>query len=196
MEFEEQISELKRIIGNLQQAGRHDLLLQAIGTPLLEQLRIEAAREELVPLRITADHRFILEKRDGEVEVEMSPVHKALYMLFLRHEEGIEFKRLSEHREELLHLYQQISNRVSSDTINDTINRLTDPLDNATNEKCSRIKNAFAAHLDEYSLRYYIIGNHTQRRFSSSNRVWFERKKSIQLPRHLIKEDPLPALPA
>lgn len=178
---------MRRIISELQQEGRYDLLLQTIGAPLLERLRIEAARKELSPLRITHDHRFILTKISKEVE--LTPVHKALYMLFLRHEEGIEFKHLSEYRDELLELYQKISNRVSSDTINETINRLTDPLDNAINEKCSRIKTAFATHLDEYSLRYYIISGHATRQFKSSNRVWFERKKTILLPRHLLVLD-------
>lgn len=176
---------MKQTITELQQEGRYDLLLQTIGAPLLQQLRIEAAKEELSPLRITDDYRFILTK--WEKEVELSPIHKALYMLFLRHEEGIEFKRLSEHREELKELYMKITNRVSSDAINDTINRLTDPLDNAINEKCSRIKTAFAAHLDEFSLRYYIIAGHTTRQFPSSNRVWFERKKTIMLPRNLVE---------
>lgn len=183
MEYEQKVSELKNIISQLQQAGRYDLLLQAVGVPLLQQLQIEAAREELSPLRITADHRFILEKTGQEIE--LSPIHKALYLLFLQHEEGIEFKRLSEYREELRTLYKSITNR-HSDTINDTIDRLTDPLDNAINEKCSRIKTAFAAHLDEYALRYYVISSHTPRRFAQSSRVWFERKKSIPLPCHLV----------
>ena len=54
------------------------------------------------------------------------------------------------------------------------------------NEKCSRIKAAFAEHMDAYALRYYIISGHTVRHISGSNRLWFERKKTIELPRELV----------
>ena len=60
-------------------ADRRDLLLKAIGVPLLEELRIEAARGELSRLVITEDCRFLLV--DYNKEVELQPVHKAVYML-------------------------------------------------------------------------------------------------------------------
>ena len=87
----------------LYNSGRTDLLLQAIGVPLLEELRIEAAKGKLSRLIITEDYRFILE--DYHKEVDLQPVHKAVYLLFLAHPEGIEFKRLVEYREELTRYY-------------------------------------------------------------------------------------------
>ena len=90
---EERALELKRLIEQLQAEGRNDLLLKAIGVPLLEELRIEAAKGRLSRLVITEDYRFILE--DYHKEVELQPVHKAVYLLFLAHPEGIEFKRLA-----------------------------------------------------------------------------------------------------
>ena len=45
----------------LYNSGRTDLLLQAIGVPVLEELRIEAAKGKLSRLSITEDYRFILE---------------------------------------------------------------------------------------------------------------------------------------
>ncbi len=88
---EEMARELKRLAMQLQQAGRSDLLLHALGVPLLEELRIEAAKGRLSRLVITTDYRFIL--ADYQKEVELQPVHKAVYLLFLAHPEGIEFKR-------------------------------------------------------------------------------------------------------
>ena len=41
---EEVAVQIKRLVEQLQMAGRKDLLLRAIGAPLLEELRIEAAR--------------------------------------------------------------------------------------------------------------------------------------------------------
>ena len=57
---EERALELKRLIEQLQAEGRNDLLLKAIGVPLLEELRIEAAKGRLSRLVITEDYRFIL----------------------------------------------------------------------------------------------------------------------------------------
>ena len=53
--------EVKRLAGQLQAEGRSDLLLKALGVPLLEELRIEAAKGKLSRLLITNDYRFILE---------------------------------------------------------------------------------------------------------------------------------------
>lgn len=79
---------------------------ESISVPVLEQLRIEAARATLSPLVITEDYRFLLPDY-GNKEVQLSPIHKALYLLFLNHPEGIEFKNLVDHREELLSLYRK-----------------------------------------------------------------------------------------
>ncbi len=96
---EELALEVKRLTEQLMAEGRKDLLLKAISVPLLEELRIEAAKGKLSKLLITEDYRFVLV--DYNQEVELQPVHKAVYLLFLAHPEGIEFKKLSEYREEL-----------------------------------------------------------------------------------------------
>ena len=57
---EEISAELSLSIKELVIAGRKDLLLRAIGAPLLEELRIEAARAKLSRLLITKDYRFFL----------------------------------------------------------------------------------------------------------------------------------------
>ena len=57
----EEIAEQIRLLAEqLKMAGRKDLLLRAIGAPLLEELRIEAARAKLSRLQITKDYRFFL----------------------------------------------------------------------------------------------------------------------------------------
>ena len=91
-----------------------------------------------------------------------------------------------DYREELLELYQRIGNRMDSDKITETVNRLVNPLDNAINEKCSRIKAAFSDLMDEYQADYYIINSHVKRHQVSSTKLWFERLKIINLPRELV----------
>ena len=181
---EELARQLASAVRRLQQMGRYDLMLKAVSVPVVEQLRIEAARAKLSRLVITSDFRFIL--ADYDKEVVMTPVHKALYILFLNHEEGIEFKDLADHREELRRIYVQTAPATDLAKIEDTVCRLTDPTDNAINEKCSRIKAAFGCLMDEYTLNYYMISSHTTRHFNSSSRVWFKRLKLITLPRELV----------
>lgn len=172
------------LVKQLHAAGRKDLLLKAIGAPLLEELRIEAAKAKLSRLIITEDYRFIL--ADYQKEIELQPVHKAVYLLFLAHPEGIEFKRLANYREELTKYYTATAKGLDSDKIMEGVDHLVNPLDNAINEKCSRIKKTILSMMDEYTASYYIISSHTQKHFEGSNRIWYERLKIITLPRELV----------
>ena len=179
---EEMALEVKRLTEQLMAEGRKDLLLKAIGMPLLEELRIEAAKGKLSKLVITEDYRFVL--ADYNQEVELQPVHKAVYLLFLAHPEGIEFKKLSEYREELTGYYMATAKMMDKEKIIEGVDHLVNPLDNAINEKCSRIKKAFLELMDEYRASYYIISSHTQKHIAG--RVWYERLKVITLPRELV----------
>ena len=174
--------EVKRLTEQLMAEGRKDLLLKAIGVPLLEELRIEAAKGKLSKLVITEDYRFVL--ADYNQEVELQPVHKAVYLLFLAHPEGIEFKKLSEYREELTGYYMATAKMMDKEKIIEGVDHLVNPLDNAINEKCSRIKKTFLELMDEYRASYYIISSHTQKHIAG--RVWYERLKVITLPRELV----------
>ena len=181
---EEVAQEVRRLVGELQTESRYDLLLKAIGVPLLEELRIEAAKGRLSRLVITEDYRFILE--DYHKEVELQPVHKAVYLLFLAHPEGIEFKRLANYREELTRYYMATAKIMDKEKVMESVDHLIDPLDNAINEKCSRIKKVFLELMDEYTASYYIISSHTQKHIAGSSRIWYERLKVITLPRELV----------
>ena len=182
---EEIAQEVRRLVGKLQAEGRSDLLLRAIGVPLLEELRIEAAKGKLSRLLITKDYRFILVDYNYK-EVELQPVHKAVYLLFLTHPEGIEFKYLPDYREELTRYYMATAKMLDKEKIIEGVNHLVNPLDNAINEKCSRIKKVFLDLMDEYTASYYFISSHTQRQVAGSSRIWFQRLKVITLPRELV----------
>ena len=182
---EEMALEVKRLAGQLQAEGRSDLLLKALGVPLLEELRIEAAKGKLSRLLITKDYRFILEDYNRQ-EVELQPVHKAVYLLFLAHPEGIEFKRLSDYREELTRYYMATAKLMDKEKIIEGVDHLVNPLDNAINEKCSRIKKVFLDMMDEYTASYYIISSHTQKHIAGSSRIWYQRLKVITLPREFV----------
>lgn len=177
--------QLRTIIKQLRSEGRNDLILSALGVPLLEELRIEAARGKLSRLLITRNWQFILLDYDRK-EIEMQPVHKAVYLLFLAHPEGIVFKHLSDYREELLRYYKATARFMEIEKIEESVDRLINPLDNAINEKCSRIKKIFSELMDEYSASYYIISSHTRKQVTGSSRIWYERLKIVILPRELV----------
>ena len=182
---EELAEQLRDLARHLQREGHTDLLLKAIGVPMLEELRIEAAKGQLSRLVITKDYRFVLADYDNR-EVELQPVHKAVYLLFLAHPEGIEFKRLAEYREELTRYYMATAKLMDKEKIAEGVDHLVNPLDNAINEKCSRIKKTFLELMDEYRASYYFISSHTQKHIAGSTRVWYERLKVIKLPRGLV----------
>ena len=183
----EEVAEQVRVLAEqLQRAGRRDLLLRAIGAPLLEELRIEAARAKLSRLVVTKDYRIILADYDNK-EVELTPVHKAVYLLFLAHPEGIEFKKLRDYRDELARYYMATARLMDKEAIMESVDMLVDPLNNSINEKCSRIKKVFMDMMDEYTASYYIISGHTQKHLEGSSRIWYERLKVITLPRELVE---------
>lgn len=181
--------ELSRLVKELVDAGRNDLLLRSIGVSVLETLRIEAARRQLSRLLITKDYRFILID-DNHKEIDLTPVHKAVYLLFLNHPEGIEFKKLSDYRDELLHYYMATARLMDKQAIEKSVDMLVNPFNNSINEKCSRIKSVFLSMMDQYRANYYIVSSHHIKHVAGSSRVWYERLKVISLPRELvIKEE-------
>ena len=125
-------------------------------------------------LVITKDFRFFLPDYNN-MEITMSPLPKAVYLLFLKHPEGISFKQLRYYYTELLDIYKQISNRVIESNIESSIRDLTDPTKNSINEKCARIREAFLKQFDSvYAQHYYITGKRSE-------------PKRITLPRELVE---------
>ncbi|MBO5614083.1 MAG: hypothetical protein J5905_06215 [Prevotella sp.] len=177
--------EISSLVRQLSAAGRNDLLLQAIGVSVLEDLHLEAAKARLSRLLITKDYRFFLLDYNNK-EVELTPVHKAVYLLFLNHPEGIEFKRLSNYREELLNYYMRTTRMMDKQTIEDSVDMLINPLNNSINEKCSRIKSVFLNMMDRYTADFYIVSGHTKKHIEGTSKTWFERLKIVKLPRHLV----------
>ncbi len=177
--------ELSALSDELVKAGRLDLLLRSLGVSVVEELRLEAAKSRLSRLRITKDFRFFLIDNNNK-EIVLNPVHKAVYLLFLDHPEGIEFKYLGNYRDELLGYYMSTARLMDKKTITESVDMLIDPLNNSINEKCSRIKSVFLNMMDPYTASYYIISSHTKKHIAGSSKIWYERLKVITLPRELV----------
>ena len=110
----------------------------------------------LSPLHITKGGRIFLADFDNW-EVKMPNVSKALFFLYLRHPEGLRYKEIIDHKDELLHIYGSISGRDDPEEMEKSIDLLADPYGNALNVNASRIKTAFRNAVSDRVARFYYI---------------------------------------
>lgn len=118
------------------------------------------------------DYRIYLGDECNELRLE--PIVKTVYLLFLKHPEGISFKCLSDYREELMRIYVKLKPNGMSERTRRSIEDVTNPLSNSINEKCARIKSAFIDKCDVHLARHYIITGERG------------EPKKITLPRDLV----------
>lgn len=111
--------------------------------------------KELSPIKITRDLHIMLTSYN--MEVELPPVQKAVYLLFLKHPEGIYFKDMPDYQDELFNIYRKIAFRGVRQKHLLTITDLVNPLSNSMNEKCSIIKKRITALLDDSLAKHYYI---------------------------------------
>lgn len=157
------ISEVEERIYKLRKMGISQWALEQLVRPKMR----------LSKLVITKDYRIFLPDYH-DMEIKMEPINKAVYLLFLRHPDGIIFKHLPDYRKELAEIYQMIKPLGLNDRVIRSIEDVTNPCLNSINEKCARIRGAFISQFDDSLARhYYIYG------------VRGEAKK-ISLPRDLV----------
>lgn len=111
--------------------------------------------QPLVKLFISKNYKIFL--GDERKEVHMEPLVKAVYLLFLKHPEGIAFKNLPAYRQELTKIYSEVRPWGLSDRALRSIEDVTNPMLNSINEKCARIRGAFIGQFDDHLARHYYI---------------------------------------
>jgi len=142
------MSEVQMLVERLRQSGVGEIALQRLFRPTQELSRIHVRYG-----------RIFLPDYNNK-EIKMPPLSKAIYLLYLRHPEGIKFSYLPDYRRELLNLYELITGRDNPEDIQRSIDDVTDPTRNSINEKCSRIKQAFLREFDDsIAKNYYITGD-------------------------------------
>ncbi len=134
------------------------------------------AGEKNLLSRIHIDDEYNITLPDyNNMVIEMAPMTKAIYLLFLRYDEGIMFKELPDYRNELTALYWDMIESDDEENVKATVARVTDPFSNAINEHCSRIKAAFTLKFENaLASNYYIYGKRGE-------------PKRISLPRELVE---------
>ena len=139
--------EIRGLVEKLRSKGLSELAIRKL---------VGDSSSEPSHLRINKQNRIFLTDY-GDKEIKLSPVHKAVFFLFLRHPEGIYFKELPNYQDELRKIYSGLSTREDKSVIEDSVKKLTDLYDNSINEKCARIKNAFVSEFREEIAKWYFI---------------------------------------
>ena len=118
----------------------------------------------------------------NNTEVKMPSISKALYILFLFHEEGISLNYLSDYKPELYRIYRQISTYGDDTLLERAVDNLTDFVGNTLNATLSRIKKAFTDIIGEEASRYLIQGEKGGRKTIHLDRglVVFEDRQAFE----------------
>ena len=82
---------------------------------------------------------------------------KTVFLLFLRHPEGIRFGDLPDYRNELLDLYRGITRREGGPEMEASIDRLVDPRDNSIHEKAANLAAALSKYFPPEKLHAYTL---------------------------------------
>ncbi len=111
--------------------------------------------KRLSKLIVTQDCRLFM--MDLDKPIKLDPLHRALYLLFLNHPEGIELQRISEHYEELFSWYKKTATHESLEILKERVMALCNPLENSVYEKISRINRVIKNLAGEENANNYII---------------------------------------
>lgn len=100
-------------------------------------------------------HIFIPEM--GMLKISLTPLERAVYLLFLNHTEGIRLSEMNMFKEELADLVKRLSRNDNPKDILYSIDALCQPDSNSLSEKLARIRNKFIKHLGEEMAAQYIV---------------------------------------
>lgn len=113
----------------------------------------------IMSLEISGWNKRITLPEAGNLELRLNPKERAVYLLFLKHPEGIRINELFEYRDELEQLYRRTTSSSDNVTIQTAIDLLTDARENNINEVLSRINAKINLAFGKiYAIKYGITG--------------------------------------
>ncbi|MEC5395788.1 hypothetical protein [Bergeyella sp. RCAD1439] len=134
------INDISEKVEKIIASGQSFLLVPLIDKILKKGLNTLATKPS--PIKITSDFKIILTHYNN-IEIEMSHLTKAIYLLFLKNNEPISLQKLHQYRNELLEIYKQISYKNSIEEMEKSINTVVDIETRQIYMHLSRIKTAF-----------------------------------------------------
>lgn len=130
-----------------------------------------------LPLVIKGYMRKLSIPELGNLQINLTPMERAIYLLFLNHPEGIRLAEMGDHKNELKSILNIISRNNDIDLINSGVDELCAYNSNSLSEKISRIRRKFKDLLgNEMAEHYSIKGPNGE-------------IKKIELDRRLVKEE-------
>lgn len=139
-------------------------LLQKVQEKLQEKgysVSIDKADEPLnlepQTLHISKDYRILIDCL-GLKEIPLRPLLRTVFILFLKHPEGIRIKEKHSYREELLDIYAHIFPNLDPDICRERIDRLIAPGQNAFSENLSHLNRALTSILGSTASPYQVYG--------------------------------------
>jgi hypothetical protein len=131
-------------------------ILDQIRTQLLFRERFQLFRK---PSRITITPGVhdILFTDMGNAKLELTPLEKIVYLLFLHHPEGIANNEMDQHRQWLTEMYMQVAPTFVPVHLTKSINNIIGSGENSLSEKCSKIKSKIINLVGEEMAKHFII---------------------------------------
>ena len=105
---------------------------------------------------VTKDYRILLPDRFN-AEIRMRPLVKTVFLLFLRHPEGIRYGDLPDYRDEMTDLYKGITRRSDPERLQVSIDRLVSPGDNSIHENAAKLAATLAGYFRPEQLPAYTL---------------------------------------
>lgn len=124
-------------------------------TDILAQAIYDKRSKEISPIHI--DNRFnILLPLYPQIKIKLDPLPKSLYILFLRHPEGIYLKEIGTYLDELKTIYSAVSGRQNPTVITRMLKNLTDPTENTLHKNLTIIRKCFMDRLNYETAKNYF----------------------------------------
>ena len=127
-------------------------------------LEAECQKEEAEPVELFIDEHYMIRMggADGMI-LQLRPLVKTLFILFLKHPEGILLKHRDCFREELEQIYSTINPNIDREDVKARIARLVDLQDNSFSEKASVLNARLEELLPEGIVESYKIQGYNGR---------------------------------
>ena len=154
-EMQSAIQEIKEKIDLLSLNGLEEFKIKLLINKYISDKYNKLA---LSKLYIDSSYRIYLTDYEN-TEIELSPILKTVYFLFLLNPTGIRLKEIGSYYDLLLEIYNRLSRFESQEDNEKIIKELCHPLCRSLNEKLSKIKKIFLSkYCEEIANKYYVTG--------------------------------------
>lgn len=93
----------------------------------------------------------------GDLEIQLNPKEKTIYLFFLNHPEGVRIVDLIDHKTEISHFYETFTNSYEPSQIEQAINLLLDPTEGNISQVLSRIRAKFRLAVGSRLSNFYTV---------------------------------------